>query len=439
MSKALHQIAPGTVCTIKSSGEEGELKKIFYYPTKYEVELKSGKIHHYTSHEVTFEGVEHPDVKLKTPEIPHAGIGDKWSSWHPFTARSQIKHHFSTTKEIMWKMITNLDTYNIWFVGIQRALPILSSNRYVHQFSFDKFATEPGAFFKIRPSSLAPYFKCRIMTTEKEKEFGFEFRTSPFYKEYISFKINESKKGVWVTCSRTSSGVFSLLSLYNWNDRKSKILQILSSITPKVDFDQDKDELSKDDRKALQWGGFSSREDYINYAVNMGLKGNMDIINSISDKPTRGKAKAALVRAKRTGESPPMPEKPKGGASPVPDRSSTNLSGEHLIAFVVNKALDGDKDHLNAIADKVTRGKAKALLVKIKRGSAERPTIPELPSKVQGDPSFTAPEETVEQLVERLISKGLEGDMEEINTLDNKVLRGKIKAAILKAKREKNN
>mgnify|MGYP003333245862 CR=1 FL=1 len=37
--------------------------------------------------------------------------------------------------------------------------------------------------------------------------------------------------------------------------------------------------------------------------------------------------------------------------------------------------------------------------------------------------------------IERLTAKGLEGDMDEINALDNKVIRGKIKAAIVKAKR----
>ena len=166
----------------------------------------------------------------------------------------------------------------------------------------------------------------------------------------------------------------------------------------------------------------------------MGMKGDMDIINSISDKPTRGKAKAALVRAKRTGESPPMPEKPKGRVSPAEGSTKTGLSGEPLIAFVVNKALDGNMDPINAIAEKVTRGKAKALLVKIKRGSAERPAMPELPSHDQ-ETSLVSPEETEEQLMEQLIAKGLEGDMEEINSLDNKVLRGKIKAAIVKAKR----
>ena len=39
-------------------------------------------------------------------------------------------------------------------------------------------------------------------------------------------------------------------------------------------------------------------------------------------------------------------------------------------------------------------------------------------------------------MMKRLIANGLQGDMEEINALDNKVIRGKIKAAIVKEKRK---
>ena len=45
--------------------------------------------------------------------------------------------------------------------------------------------------------------------------------------------------------------------------------------------------------------------------------------------------------------------------------------------------------------------------------------------------------ESEDEMKERLIADGLNGNMEEINALDNKVLRGKIKAAIVKAKRNK--
>ena len=93
-------------------------------------------------------------------------------------------------------------------------------------------------------------------------------------------------------------------------------------------------------------------------------------------------------------------------------------------------------DPINSIEDKPTRGIAKALMVKIKRGAAERPPMPEIPDTVSEQSESTA-SESEEQLIERLIATGLTGDMEEVNALDNRVLRGKIKAAIVKAKRQK--
>ena len=38
-------------------------------------------------------------------------------------------------------------------------------------------------------------------------------------------------------------------------------------------------------------------------------------------------------------------------------------------------------------------------------------------------------------MIERLVADGVQGKMDEINNLTDKVLRGKIKAAIVKAKR----
>ena len=436
MSKPLTQIEPGTACTIKETGQSGTLEKIFYFPTKYEVKTDNGHTNHYTTHEIIFEGYERPKTKLTIPEVPYNGIGSSYASWRPFQANSQIRHHFSSSKEILWKMITSLETYNVWFSGIQRAMPDIQSKRYVHQFSFDKLPLISGSFFKIRPASLAPWFRCRIITIEKEKEFGFDFRMTPFYEEYVSFKIEEAEQGIFVICNRSSKGIFSFLSLLNWSSKKSKILRRLAAITPVIDFGKT-DEKSDEENTKDMWGGYASREDYINYAVNMGLQNNMDVINAITDKPTRGLAKAGLVHAKRTGKTPPMPEKPAPGSEPSSaSTASTELSREQIVAMVVNKALDGDMDPINSIEDKPTRGIAKALMVKIKRGAAERPPMPEIPDTVSEQSENTAAE-SEEQLIERLVATGLTGDMEEVNALDNRVLRGKIKAAIVKAKRQK--
>ena len=169
--------------------------------------------------------------------------------------------------------------------------------------------------------------------------------------------------------------------------------------------------------------------------MNKSLDGDNDPLNALSDKVTRGKAKAFLVKIKRgSAERPAMPDLSQ--AAPASVQSNAELSQEQTIALVVNNSLDGNNDPLNAIEDKVTRGKAKALLVKIKRGSAEVPPMPNIP-RSKKTPANEKKTETEDEMIERLVAVGLGGDMEEINALESRVLRGKIKAAIVKAKRKK--
>ncbi|GIS47451.1 MAG: hypothetical protein Ct9H90mP20_1210 [Candidatus Neomarinimicrobiota bacterium] len=44
-----------------------------------------------------------------------------------------------------------------------------------------------------------------------------------------------------------------------------------------------------------------------------------------------------------------------------------------MAAYLVNKTLDGDSEIIKATKDVYARGKAKALLIKINKGKAERP------------------------------------------------------------------
>ena len=431
----LNRIEPGTICTSRKTGEAGKVNKIFFYPTKYEVEFSDGRIEHHSSKDLEFEGIEQKTVSLKLPEIPQNGIGESWSSWYPFKSESFMEHHFSTTKEIIWDMITSLEMYNVWFYGIQRALPEVDTDRYVHKYSFSKLELKPGAYFKIRPMTIAPWFRCRVMTYEKEKEFGFTFKTTPLSTEYIHFSIDETDHGVWVKCKRTSGGLFSILDQINWQE-KSKSFQRLDRIVPKVNFQTTDDSESTGDSSELQFGGFASRQDYIDYAINMGMQSNIDFVDSIPEKPIRGMAKAGIVKAKRTGELPPCPEKVEVGASATKSVGGLgSLSKDEMVAYLTNKGLDGDMDAVNDCVDKVIRGKVKAMIVKINRGSVERPPMPDIDPEPVPESQSTDDSETDDQKMERLIAKGIEGDMDEINALDNKILRGKIKAAIIKAKR----
>ena len=432
MSKALNQIELGTTCIIKETGRSGTLQRIFHYPTKYLVENEQGEFQYYSTHEISFEGYDRPKTSLSIPDIPYEGIGTSFARWVPFESESQVEHHFLSSKEIVWDMITSLELYNIWFDGVQRAIADVDSDRYVHKFSFDRLDLKPGSFFKIRPATLAPWFRCRIITVEKEKEFGFDFQMMPFVTEYVSFKLEESKNGVFVICNRYSKGPFSFLALLNWNKSKSKILQKLAEITPTI-------ELKEDDIAGVDVKGAGepqlNRDQTVAFVVNKSLDGDNDPLNALPDKVTRGIAKALLVRIKRgSAERPPMPDL-SAAAAPAQAPVAAELTQEQTIALVVNKSLDGDNDPLNAIEDKVTRGKAKALLVKIKRGAAERPAMPEMPSAPSSNSSASSTELTSEQIFAIAVNKAVEGDMEAVNAIDDKVTRGKAKALLVKIKR----
>ncbi len=130
-----------------------------------------------------------------------------------------------------------------------------------------------------------------------------------------------------------------------------------------------------------------------------------------------------------------MPEIPTSGSAPVNSGGGIeSLSKDEQIAYLVNKGLDGDMDSVNKFENRVLRGKAKAMIVKINRGTIERPPMPELSSN-NSEATKTVPSETEEAMILRLVNSGIEGNMDEINKLDNRVVRGKIKAAIMKAKR----
>jgi hypothetical protein len=380
----------------------------------------------------------------------------------PFFTETTVKQSFGSTPELVWGALTQLSDYNFWFPGVLRLLPIVETNRYVHKYSFDQFKFVPGSEIRLRPFSLSPTFKGKITAIEDNKQLAMELRFNPLHKETVIFNLEPTAEGTAVTCQRSSRGLFSWMTLWGFSKNKSKILDNLGYFIPEQVIEEKSDDTEIEDS-----GPQFSREAIIARAVQAGLDGNMDLVNAIPDKPTRGMAKAMLVQSKRKGNVLPehlvkaLSEEP-SEAKPIikKDVSSAETprdsllpafqNKDDLVAYVVNKALDGDDEPINAITDKPTRGKAKAMMVKIKRGSVDRPAMPELSASKSSPPKTDAPtvqeeqteapsenKESDEALIERLIATGLEGSMDEINTLENRVLRGKIKAGIVKAKRAK--
>jgi len=86
----------------------------------------------------------------------------------------------------------------------------------------------------------------------------------------------------------------------------------------------------------------------IEEAVAKALTGDMDMINNIEDRVTRSKAKAALVKAKREANKPPVADTEKP-STPPPAKTSAGDGDTNFIDDVVAKALAGDMDAINNI------------------------------------------------------------------------------------------
>ena len=106
-------------------------------------------------------------------------------------------------------------------------------------------------------------------------------------------------------------------------------------------------------------------------------------------------------------------------------------SKEKLIAELVNKGLDGDMDSVNACEDKMIRAKAKAMIVKVGKGTAERPPMPEAAASVPSGP-IDVSTLSKEDMLSYLVNKGLDGDMDAVNACEDKMIRAKSKAMIVK-------
>ena len=93
---------------------------------------------------------------------------------------------------------------------------------------------------------------------------------------------------------------------------------------------------------------------------------------------------------------------------------------EQLIALLVNKGLDGDMDAVNACDDRMIRAKAKAMIVKVNKGTVERPPMPV--STIPNNVLDTSKEEIPSVEVNKIINPKVRDMIEEKfpgTTIDN--------------------
>ena len=106
---------------------------------------------------------------------------------------------------------------------------------------------------------------------------------------------------------------------------------------------------------------------------------------------------------------------------------------DKLIAELVNKGLDGDMDAVNACEDRMIRAKAKAMIVKVGKGTVERPPMPvsDAPAPATSGPVDISTL-SKEDMLSYLVNKGLDGDMDAVNACEDRMIRAKAKAMIVK-------
>lgn len=166
-----------------------------------------------------------------------------------------------------------------------------------------------------------------------------------------------------------------------------------------------------------------NKDNFIIDLVNKGLDGDMDSVNAFPDKIVRAKAKAMIIKVQKGKiERPTVSEEPNAetsGSSEIVKLDS--LSKDEMTNYLVNKGLDGDMETINDYPDKMIRAKAKAMIVKVKKGLVEKPQMPKikLDEKIINDKdSSSKDEETINEKLAKFINREFPGTLSDNNVKD---------------------
>ena len=349
--------------------------------------------------------------------------------------------------DVIWKALTNMSNYKLWHPWVYR-LRVINENvdRWVHKHSLLQYQMEVGSFFKIQPFFGAPYNLCRFITLDREKRLAMEMRFFPFNKEIVTFSLTPYKNCVEMSYTSTSNSLINFVTVFMFSWQGKRILRNFNEFLPDLDYDEE------DVDTATSTPEFVIDDIFINALITKAYNDGEDILNGIAEKVVRGKAKSGLLKAKRAGVVPEaasdalvlVTQYLSGG--PAPGVSSVvapvaDVPEEIRINQYILKGLDGDMDIINNIEDRVLRSKVKSGLSKAKR-SGKRPEIPAdtapIGSKLtSAPPPASAPIEAVDEetTINTYVAKAINGEEEAIAEIENRVLRAKVKSALVKARR----
>jgi NADH-quinone oxidoreductase subunit C len=137
--------------------------------------------------------------------------------------------------------------------------------------------------------------------------------------------------------------------------------------------------------------------------VERGLSGDMAAVNAIEDRLLRGKVKAAIVKAKRSG-----------AFSSKEAESTKAVGSDDPIAILVKEGLSGKMDNINSIEDRVFRAKVKSALVKAKKlATSKNNSSAEKKENLSANLSADNPNVKVGKLIEQKFPNSLSDRLNE--------------------------
>jgi len=356
--------------------------------------------------------------------------------------------------EVIWKYITDLSNYHLWFPWVY-SLKVTNKDvsSYTKKHSLLEYDMKVGSYFKIQPFFGIPALNCRFLRLDDQKNLTLEMGFFPFNKEIVNFNLVPYKNCVEVNYSSRSNGLFSFITIPMFAWLGKDILNNLKNSLPniKIEINDETSEqvllsLSEYIKKGSE-GDLQlinsipdralrakvkgvllsiSTSEYVQKA----LDGDKNIIAGIADIKLKTKVKSAYLKAKRIGTAIPVFDNESESKESTdivnksPREKSAASSDELSIEEYVQKALSGDEEIINSIENRVLRAKVKAGIMKAKKNP---------PAKKSNEDTSKKNELSIEEYVQ----KALSGDEEIINSIENRVLRAKVKAGIMKAKRSK--
>jgi len=331
-----------------------------------------------------------------------------YSEYFPNKSHVATSLDFDVPIDIIWKYITDLSNYHLWVPWVY-SLSVTNDNvnSYTKKHSLIEYNMKVGSQFTIQPFFGVPALKCKFLRLDKQKNLTLEMGFFPFNKEIVNFNLVPYKNCVEINYSSRSNGLFSFISIPMFAWIGKDVLTNLQKVLPDI-----KIQIINEETEEVLLP--------INEYIKKGSEGDLNLINSIPERSLRVKVKSALL----------------------------SISTSEY----VQKAIDGDNNIINGISDVKLKMKVKAAYLKAKRNGVvipifdndsnkdtKTPQVKTLESQITQAPKAEVKDNTNnnEMTVEEYIQKALAGDKEIVNSIENRVLRAKVKSGIIKAKRSK--